>query len=106
MENLETFEINTEDLLTETADYDLIEINDTTATNDLAADIDIDVDTMGKRVATPANGYTEIGNYSDIPDSVTNGNSSSVLPLCITVILCLAAGIALGIWRAKKAANK
>ncbi len=32
--------------------------------------------------------------------------SSSILPLCITVVLCLIAGIVLGIIRAKRTINK
>ena len=88
MEGTEYIEINTEDLLDETVNNELIDIN----TNQ-----------MGKSVA---NEYTEIGYYNDIPDNANNSNSSSIVPLCITVVLCFAAGIALGILMAKRAANK
>lgn len=104
MENLEMMEINVEDLIDENVtDETMIE----SSFVDVPADVDIINNSSAKRVAGTNNGqYSEIGYYSDIPDSASSSQSSSIVPLCITIVVCLAIGIVLGIFVAKKTANK
>ena len=50
--------------------------------------------------------FTEEMKYDNAMMSESEKNSSSVLPLSITIVICFIIGIVLGIMSAKRAANK
>lgn len=97
MEDLEFINVSTDELLKNSSyDETLVE---TTQIDDLES-------TTSSKIV-PTNNYTEVEAYdTHMVDTNSNAPSSSVLPLCITIVVCLIAGVALGIFSAKKNVNK
>lgn len=89
MEKTETMEINVSDIVS----------------SDSSINIDTQLDTENSQEATPTYNYTEVNADNEFISEEQN-KSSSIVPLCITVVLCLAAGIVLGIFMAKRSAKK